>query len=251
MSSLEPLLAVSLLADVAESIDAPEMYKAIVHKFTNTNGGLEEIAVGQFMQFVFKESVGASENLFRFNQVCSRNTALGVTIPEDLQVTELLDPLSRNQDGIKQAWMARKEEDRTVAQLKEAIEGEALRRGQYNAEEMTALFSRMNTSRRPNFRSRGNFRREFNSRRTVTSSSDVVCYNCNGRGHFRSQCTAPRRRSQQQQEIQQHQRQPNRQGQRDGRGYHGERPELISLKHQLSSCLKLKLTTSLSTTNGL
>lgn len=208
LNSIDPMLAVSLFSSRADTVDAASIYQEIIDKFDNTNGGLKDIMVAKFMRFKYQESLGAEENLFRFVQICSRAAALGMTIPEDLQVTRLLDSLPTNWEPFRGGWSARKPVDKTLALLKVAIESEALRRGKVDAAEITALFSRMRTPGRPSYRRRGNYRRRFDSRRTETNTSEIICYNCNRKGHKKNECRAPRR---------QHNNHRGRRGQQPGR----------------------------------
>ena len=151
------------------------------------------MALSKLMLFKYQQNKTANENLFRFTQIITRIAVLGVTIPDDLKITVLLDSLQISWEAFRQAFTAREYSAKSFVHLTEAIETEALRRGKFDTNEVTALFSNLNISGRRQHHRR-NFRRRSNSttRRTVTQTSDVICYNCNQRGHMKAQCRKPR-----------------------------------------------------------
>ena len=191
-SSLQPALAVSLFADNAETVEAPEMWRDINARFSTTNGGLKQIAIAKFMQYKYQQNKSVSENLFHFSQIQNRIAALGLKIPDDLKITVLLEALPTSWEPFKQSFCARTDDSRSLAHLLQAIQTESIRRGQFDTKEVTALFSRMNPSGGRGGRRR-RFRRQTNTQRMVTETSEITCYNCNQKGHKSAQCSAPRR----------------------------------------------------------
>lgn len=67
-SSLQPALAVSLFAETSETVEAPEMYRIIVDKFSQTNGGLKQLALSKLTHYKYDQSKPAGA-LLRFNQI--------------------------------------------------------------------------------------------------------------------------------------------------------------------------------------
>ena len=55
-NSLSTALAVSMFADDADSVGAPEMWRDINAKFTGTSGGLKQLAISKLMQFRYQSN---------------------------------------------------------------------------------------------------------------------------------------------------------------------------------------------------
>lgn len=194
--SLQPSLAVSLFADNSETVEAPEIWRSIIGRFSSTNGGLKQLSLSKLMQYRYQQNKTATENIFRFNQIISHIAALGVAIPDDLKITVLLEALPSSWEPFRQAFTAREDSSKTLGHLVQAVESEALRRGQFDTKEVTALFSKLNTSSdRHNQNRRKKFRRFNGPQRggSTTNSPNVTCYNCQKKGHIRANCLAPRR----------------------------------------------------------
>ena len=185
-SAISPTLIMSEFAHNASSIEAPEIWRRLRNKFTNTNGGLKEMIMTKFMSYEFSQNKSAAENLLAFDKIINQGTLLAVTYPDDLKVVRLLDSLPSSWEGFRQSWTARVTDSKTLAQLKDAISMESLRRGKETTE-ISALFSRLNTDSRPNQRRV--------TRRTTTRSTTITCYNCGRRGHKRAECTLPASRN--------------------------------------------------------
>ena len=165
------------------------MWREIESRFNTTNGGLKQLAISKLMHYKYQANRPAGENLYRWNTILNRIAILGVKIPDDLKITVLLGAHPIQWEPFRQAFTAREDSARTLTHLVEAIEAEALRRGNFNTKEVTALFSNLNTSGRKHARRKG-FRRH--SKKTVTHTTELTCYNCQRKGHVKSQCTAPR-----------------------------------------------------------
>lgn len=90
-SSLQQSLAVSLFSDNSETVHAPEMWREILGKFTNSNGGLKQLAISKLMTFKYNEKKTAGENLFRYNPITNYIASLGVKIPDDMKIKVLLE----------------------------------------------------------------------------------------------------------------------------------------------------------------
>ena len=189
MNSIHPNLAVSLFLDNAETVEAQEIWRRIKHSFTKKNGGLKEIALTQFMKFKYEPSVPVGDNLLNFRKIVYRMNSLGVSMDDEVQCTKLLESLPSSWEPFRQGWSARTEQQKHLEILIELIEAESLRRGQFDTDEITAMFSR--------FTARGSHFRKKNFQRTTTVNSEVTCYNCNQRGHMQAQCRLPRRGLQQ------------------------------------------------------
>ena len=182
-SSMQASLAVALFSHNSDTVEAPDMWRAINERFSNTNGGLKQLAISKLMMYRYIENKSAGENLFRFNQILNRIALLGVKIPDDLKITILLEALPKTWEPFRQAFTAREDSAKAVTNLIEAIENEALRRGKYDTQEVTALFSRLNPS--------GKKRRRKGSRHNNKSgerSSNVTCFHCHKQGHMKAQC---------------------------------------------------------------
>ena len=165
--SLTTALAVSMFSDNADTVEAPEMWRDIIAKFTGTNGGLKQLAISKLMQYKYQQGRTASENLFRFNSILSQLATLGVPIPSDLKITVLLQSLPSSWEAFKQAFTARPEDSRDINSLLQAIQTEALRRGQFDTKEVTALFSRFSAG--PSQERRRRFQKRRTNYRVTTS----------------------------------------------------------------------------------
>ena len=126
-SSISPTLIMSEFAHNASSIEAPEIWRRLKAKFTNTNGGLKEMIMTKFMSYEFSQNKSATENLLAFDQIINQGTLLEVTYPDDLKVVRLLDSLPQSWESFRQSWTARVSESKTLALLKDAISMESLR----------------------------------------------------------------------------------------------------------------------------
>ena len=190
-ASIDTSLAVQLFADNAETVEACAMMRDLDGKFNKASGGLKQLAISKFMQYKYQQKKTAGENLLRFNTIISRMALLKVVIPDDLKITVLLDSLPQSWEPFRQAFTAREDSAKTVTHLIQAIENEALRRGQFETDEISALFSRLGENNgRQGTRNRRNGNRGGSNR-----NSGRRCYNCNRPGHVRAQCRAPRRRN--------------------------------------------------------
>ena len=185
-SAISPTLIMAEFAHNSSTIEAPEIWRRLKNKFTSTNGGLKEMIMMKFMTYKFAQNKSAAENLAAFDQIINQGTLLAVTYPDDLKVVRLLDSLSSGWEAFRQSWTARVSDSKSLAQLKDAIAMESLRRGKETTD-ISALFSRLNTN------SRSNQRRvtRRTRRRSITRSTTITCYNCGRRGHKRSECRSP------------------------------------------------------------
>lgn len=146
LQCLTPALKVALFGDNVETIDASEMYRTIVSRYTKTNGAYQLVALEKLTTFKYDPNRPAGENLFRFNEINKRIEGLGIPLPEMLKVTLLLGSLPASWESIKQSFIARDESAQTLVALCLSIEAQAIRDGKFDTSDITALFSKMNTS---------------------------------------------------------------------------------------------------------
>lgn len=192
-SSIEPTLAVSLFSETSQTVEAPEMFRLINDKFRRSNGGLKQLALSKLTRFKYDSNRTAGMNLLRFNQILSSLTGLGVEVAPDLRITILLDALPSSWELFKQGFVVRDEATRSLRHLMIAIETEALRRGKYDTNEITALFTRASNPRRRKPRQRTFNQQTSTVNRTVSRTSEVSCYGCGRQGHMIAQCRVPGR----------------------------------------------------------
>jgi hypothetical protein len=190
INSIHPGLAVKLFAYDANAVDAHEIWRRIKNKFEHESGQHKTLAFTKFMRYKYQPTLSVDENILRFTNIVQEMESIQSTVSEDVQITKLLDALPSSWEQFRQGWSARPDDERNLTKLITSIEGEAMRIGQSEVNEVTAMYSRLNIQRRNQFRRR-TVRQSSNIQRT-SQSSEVICYNCNQRGHIQSQCRAPR-----------------------------------------------------------
>jgi hypothetical protein len=195
INSIHPTLVAMLILEDAEDVDAHEIWRRIKAKFTHKTGARKSLAMAKFNNFKYQPNSSVGENMYRYKEIVYELESVGTAVDDDLACDKLLESLPASWEPYRQGWSSREENSKNLETLTEGIEAEYVRRSRNDRNEVTAMFSHMNISRGPRFqpaRGRG-YSRRFNARRTTVQASEVVCYNCNQRGHFQAQCRAPRR----------------------------------------------------------
>ena len=169
--------------DNGGTVEAHEIWWYIKDRFGKADGTKKRLALSKF----------SLKRCVVYKKIMCSLTEAGINMQDDVLCARLLEALPSSWEPFRQTWTGRDVEHQHIETLIELIQTNALRQAATydNNFEATAMLSGVGGPRR-NVSRRRNFRRTI-TRRSSSSHTEVVCYNCNRRGHIQSECRAPRR----------------------------------------------------------
>lgn len=216
-ASLNHQLVVSLFYGQSEEITAASIWSRVTNHFAKQSGVLKDLALTRFMSYRYKTNRSVMDNLNYFKKLMYLVEEAGTVIDRQMSVARLLSSLPSQFEALKQAFGSRPNTEKELPALYDIIEAEVSRRGDLKSDtdQTTALMSGMNISRpnrfhrgRPGMR-RGFHRRGFQPHRpqhqpwhrpphqawksNFSRTTEVICYNCNQKGHTANFCRRPKK----------------------------------------------------------
>jgi hypothetical protein len=117
INSIHPDLAVTLFLDNAEDVEAQEIWRRIKIRFQHADGTRKSLSMAKFLRFRYQPGASVRQNLLAFKKIVYEMNEAGFQLEDDLTVSRLLEALPSSWEPFRQAWSARKGEDKHLDTL--------------------------------------------------------------------------------------------------------------------------------------
>ena len=191
-STIEPKTVLRLFFEDSVFVTGKDAWDRINIKYVGSSAIFADIAVAKFTTFKFSPSLSITDNLAEFQTIIYelQETKAGITAAGFS--SRLVNCLPNSWDSFKSSWGTRDEDKKHLDTLIEMIIAEDARRRVTNPQgsnNSTALAARVRGRGGHFHRNRTDTRRQQSYRRTT----EVVCWNCQKRGHKAFECRSGRR----------------------------------------------------------
>jgi hypothetical protein len=150
----------------------------------------------QFYQYVKDESDDIATHISKVENIAERLRQLGEPIPDSMVMTKILNTLPSPFSHFASAWDSTLKAERTRDNLTARLLTEELRlkpSSSSSADESSCVALSTKASWKP-------WKQQSEPRGNGGYGSDVICYNCQRKGHISRNCPKPRKLTQQKQE---------------------------------------------------
>ncbi|GKA58056.1 putative RNA-directed DNA polymerase [Tanacetum coccineum] len=187
-------LAKNVAYNVVTDKTIHDLFKALFNMYKKPSASNKVFLIRQLVNTKMKEGASVADHVNEFNAILSRLMSVDIKFNDEIQALLLLSSLPESWSGTVRAVSGSTRSTKLkLDNIRDLILGEDIRR-KTSGEYSNSLLSAKDKSRgkkQDRGRKQNRSRSKSKKRGQSKNRQDIMCWNCNQKGHFQNQCFKP------------------------------------------------------------